>query len=430
LEPTALAFSPNGNLLAEGTSDGSASIWETESGQRVEWKAHSSWLLGLAFSPNGDVLATGGADQLIQFWDVRQALRLGATNPPANLRTLKGHRDQVWGLTFSNDGKTLASCSEDGTAKLWDLPQVSSSAGFTQEVDQVWLCHDRSLVGQMPDKSLRIWSLPQEGAPVQKSSFTNFLEGVAVQAPTPDGKNLFQGMTNGDLRVIDMASVKIIRTVPAHTGRIILLNFSADGHCVFTSSVDETSKIWDADTLSEKDKFEQVERAALSTNGRYLASTPGMQRDGAVRLRDVLLNRDLTILQGHKRELNDLMFSPAGDLLATSSADGSIRLWRVPSGKPAGVLRGHTTGVESIAFTPDGKTLASVANHDQVILWHVATLQEMLSFPVPDFLPSPLRFSADGVSMVLASGNVRQGAKMLRLWQAPSWSQIPAQSGL
>jgi WD40 repeat protein/serine/threonine protein kinase len=431
LEPMALAFSPNGNLLAEGTSDGSARIWETESAQLLaEWKAHSSWLLGMAFSPNGDVLATSGADQLIQFWDVRQLLRRGVTNAPANLRTLKGHRDQVWGLAFSNDGKTLASCGEDGTAKLWDLPQSSSTAGFTQEVDQVWLCDDGSLVGQMPDKSLKIWSLLQEGTPVQKSAFTNFLEGVAVQAPAPDGRSLFQGTTKGDLRVIDVAAAKIIRTCPAHNGRVTLLNFSADGHCVFTSSVDETSKIWDAATLSEKDKFEQVERAALSANGRYLASTPGLHQDGSVRLRDVLLNRDLAILQGHKRELNDLMFSPAGDLLATSSADGTIRLWRVPSGKPAGVLRGHTTGVESIAFTPNGKTLASVANYDQVILWHVATLQEMLTFPEPDFLPSPLRFSADGVSMVLASGNVRQGPKMLRLWHAPSWSQIPAQSGL
>ena len=75
-------------------------------------KGHTDSVNAVAFSPDGTLLATGGSDDLVIIWDV-------ATGK--NQTTLKGHEDSVLGLAFSTDGKFLASAAADNTVRIWDL---------------------------------------------------------------------------------------------------------------------------------------------------------------------------------------------------------------------------------------------------------------------------------------------------------------------
>jgi WD40 repeat protein len=120
---TALAFSPDGEMVASAGEGGLIFLTDRHTACRLA-TLHTvtpreygraplhSGVLALAFSPDGKVLAAGGRPGRLSLWDPRTGKRL---------RTLAGHKAAVAGVAFSPDGKWLASASYDGTARLWDL---------------------------------------------------------------------------------------------------------------------------------------------------------------------------------------------------------------------------------------------------------------------------------------------------------------------
>jgi WD40 repeat protein len=107
----ALAFSPDGNLLAAGQQDNSIDIWDTQSGRvRHHLTGHLCFVSCVAFSPDGKRLASGSEDWTIKVWD----LDVGRTT-----LSLTGHQGRIRDLAFSPDGSSLASASEDGSVRIW-----------------------------------------------------------------------------------------------------------------------------------------------------------------------------------------------------------------------------------------------------------------------------------------------------------------------
>ncbi|HTA31107.1 MAG TPA: WD40 repeat domain-containing protein, partial [Candidatus Cybelea sp.] len=91
--------------------------------------------------------------------------------------------------------------------------------------------------------------------------------------------------------------------------------------------------------------------------------------DPAIHLWDARSGEARGSLDGHSSYVTDLLFTPDGSRLISSSADQTIRLWNWNARKPTGVLRAHLDEVDGLSLAPDGRTLASRCKDGSIYLW-------------------------------------------------------------
>jgi hypothetical protein len=115
-------------------------------------KKHTDWVTAVAYSPNGQMLASADRNGAICIWD---------PDSGQELFTLTGHKNAVTALSWRSDSKLLASASEDGTARLWDVQEAKQVKSWTANPGGA-LCISFAADGQLVtcgrDNALTIWN--------------------------------------------------------------------------------------------------------------------------------------------------------------------------------------------------------------------------------------------------------------------------------
>ena len=157
---TGVVFSPDGQLLASASYDGTVRLWDPAAGQPAAiLEGHTDRVTDVVFSPDGRLLASAGRDGTVRLWDP-------VTGEAA--ATLQGHAGPVRSVMFSPERRLLASAGDDGTVRLWDPvtgQAVATLQGHAGPVRSVMFSPDgRLLASAGDDRTVRLWD-PATGQP-------------------------------------------------------------------------------------------------------------------------------------------------------------------------------------------------------------------------------------------------------------------------
>ena len=253
----------------------------------------SDQVRAVAWSPDGRIIAAGGGTP-----GVSGELVLIDAVTGQILKTLEGHRDYVYHVAFSPDGKRLASCGYDRQIRVWDVASGKPTGVFKEHTEAVYavaFSPDGTLLASAAaDRSVKIWDVKQG---VRLYTIGDATDAVLTLAFRPGTRQLAAAGTDKRLRIWDVTetAATLRLNILAHSAGIIRLAFSPDGATVATAASDREVKLWDATTGALRrtlpTQHDWAQGLAFSPDGTRLAVG---RYDGTLTLFDPATGRAVT----------------------------------------------------------------------------------------------------------------------------------------
>jgi WD40 repeat protein/serine/threonine protein kinase/tetratricopeptide (TPR) repeat protein len=247
----AVVFSPDGNQLASASHDGTVILWDRKDGRALRtFAGHGGPVLGVAYHPDGRRVASAGGDDPTSNSRGDCSIRIWDAVTGKELLRLEGHETQVRWVTFSPDGRWLASSGHyDGKVRLWDSetgqPLRTFDTGTGGAGVLAFSPDGRALAtATQYGGSVKVWNADDGSERVTLRGHSGSVWGVAF---SPDGRRIASTGTDRSVRVWDAASGQELLRLDGHTGFTTSAAFRPDGLQLASTSHDRTLRIWDAD---------------------------------------------------------------------------------------------------------------------------------------------------------------------------------------
>ena len=399
-----LTFSPDGNTLASASENQTIKIWSLSSGKCVKiLNEQDNQVWSIAFSPDGNTLATGGEDRSIKIWSVKDG---------KCQKTLQGHSDCVRSVTFSPDGKTLATGGEDRSVKIWSVKDgkcQKTLQGHSKWIRKVAFSPDgKILASGSEDKLVKIWSVKDGKCQKTLQGHSDWVWSVAF---SPNGRILATGGADRTVKMWSVKDGKCQKTLQGHSNWVQSVTFSPNGQILVSGSTDQTVKMWSVEdgkcqkTLQGHSNW--MRTIAFSPDSKTLVSGG---EDKTVKIWSVEDGKCQKALQNHSNWVQSVAFSPNGQYVASSSPDRTIQIWGIITGKCRKIVEEDGNWARTLAFSPDSQTLASGDENGTVKIWSVKDGKCIKILEGHDSWVSSVAFSPDG--KILASGSTDRTIKI------------------
>ena len=406
----ALAFSPDGKLLAAGDWRGMTHLWNVKTQKQIGAlvEGYKSEVTSLVFSADGKTLASSGTT-IINLWNVDTQQRIAA---------LDAHTSFVSSLALHPDGNTLASGSGDETVRLWDIKKQKQLAVLENagSVRSVAFSPDGTKLAAGEWKTVHLWDIETQEQVASLEGHTSWVRFVAFN---PAGKHLASagGLGNQILRLWEVETQKPLAVLKDHVSSAWFLDFYPDGKTLVSSNNGEIL-IWDVDAHKQIGALEGWSPFALHPHGKILAFR-GKNR--VIQLWNIDMQKQVGAFEGHTDSVSFFTFSPDGEILASvgKNRDNAIRLWDVEAQKQVAVLGKHEGSFARLTFSPDG-TIIAAAGDGGIYLWNVQQRKLMVRLTTEEvFL---IAFSPNGKLLVSVGADlhlwdIQQQKQVGRLWE-------------
>lgn len=383
---TALAFRPDGAVLATGHDDGRVRLWEVATATMLrEWQMEASPISTVAFSTDAQRLAVGREDRTLVLLDVIHGVVLGK---------LQGHTDRISGIAWHPSTRFFATSSWDTTCRLWNLQQgeqVFILNGQADQVQTVAFSPDGSILASS-DSEATIWLWdPFQGKVLRK--LKSHIGEVTQLAFTPSGEQLISGGSDGRLILWDVATGENILKTAADSTHASRIKLSPQQNEVAAILGGSSIYVWDAQLGSPKKTIEAM--PSLATAIAYQqgeAQLASGHDDGRVFFWNTTTGKQEGQTHDHNTRITTMAVDAEGKRLATGgSTDGYVFIIEIATNDIQLLIPGATQGctVETLAFVPNSTMLAvagidwkSSGQEGCICLWDLAKPAKVNSAPV------------------------------------------------
>jgi WD40 repeat protein len=354
---------------------------ESECYRLLEYGTRSGFVVQHAFNqiPGGPVhdaaarlTGSAGVPLLLRRWPPNTA-----NNPkPALLCTMEGHKDHVWSVSVTPDGRCVVSGSGDNTLRVWNLQSgqcLRTLEGHKHDVKSVSVTPDgRLAVSGGADHALRIWDLERGQCLRTLEGHKHDVESVSV---TPDGRLAVSGggVLDATLRVWELHTGRCMQILEGHNGGVWSVSVTPNGQRAVSGCNDANLRVW-----------------------------------------NLCSGRCQRTLQGHGLSIQGVSMTDDGRLAVSASCDKTLRVWDLDSGQCLRALEGHSDHIWSVSFTPDGRRAVSGSGDHTLRVWDVESGQCLREPESDNHEVTSTSLSADGRRAVSA------GWQTLRIWNAES----------
>lgn len=386
---------------------------------------HNKDVRTATFSPDGMSLVTTSDDGTARVWNAAT----GAESVTLELPTSRLPSDYSYTTSadFSPDGKLIVVSRRDGLIAIADATSGEMRRTLQTSGASVWSVRfDREgnrIVSASGSGEAVVWEL-SSGA---KIPLPRQLRGITSAEFSRDGRFIVTSSADGTARVWDATKLSEALILKGHEGPVLSAAFSPDGKRIATSSDDQTARLWSTGAIPSVVHSADygIEAAAMSTDGkRFVVGT----FDGRIILYAIGEDYGLTPIgqiPADVGEITSVAFGDAAEIVLFAAANGAVKLWNTRSGK-----------VEALAPLPAGRTFVSTTRDANLIATassgdagglpnRVSNRQSGESHPLQDSnrLKS-IELSPDATRVAAASDEVRGGKRIALVWDSATGKQL------